>query len=126
MCRLRFVSFGIRAQVLKLVFYPFIFCFLLSSYLVPFVFVIPRSYFVKCTRLKSCTLLSKKNKKKKRKEKKEETSEKKLKIEIYIYIYIVCSFNSLRPKYYFLLSSSFDLMFLSYLLVIGISLNTTS
>ena len=66
----------------------------------------------------------KKKKKKKRKEKKEETSEKKLKIEIYIYI--VCSFNSLRPKYYFLLSSSFDLMFLSYLLVIGISLNTTS
>ena len=44
-CQLRFASFGIRAQVLKSVFYPFIFCFLLSSYLVPFVFFIPRSYF---------------------------------------------------------------------------------
>ena len=39
---------------------------------------------------------------------------------------IVCSFNSLTPKYYFLLSSSFDLVFLSYFLAIGISLNTTS
>ena len=56
-CRLRFASFGIRAQVLKSVFYPFIFCFLLSSYLVPFVFFIPCSYFVTCTRLKSCTKL---------------------------------------------------------------------
>ena len=37
-----------------------------------------------------------------------------------------CSFNSLKPKYYFLLSSSFDLVFLSYFLAIGISLNTTS
>ena len=37
-CRLRFASFGIRAQVLKSVIYPFIFCFLLSSFLVPFVF----------------------------------------------------------------------------------------
>ena len=35
-CRLRFTSFGIRAQVLKSVFYPFIFCFLLSSYLCSF------------------------------------------------------------------------------------------
>ena len=61
-CRLRFASFGIRAQVLKSVFYPFIFCFLLSSYLVPFVFVVPRFYFVTCTRLKSCTKLQKKKK----------------------------------------------------------------
>ena len=59
-CRLRFASFGIRAQVLKSVFYPFIFCFLLSSYLVPFVFVVPRFCFVTCTRLKSCTKLQKK------------------------------------------------------------------
>ena len=35
-CRLRFTSFGIRARVLKSVFYPFIFCFLLSSYLCSF------------------------------------------------------------------------------------------
>ena len=35
-CWLRFASFGIRAQVLKSVFYPFIFCFLLSSYLCSF------------------------------------------------------------------------------------------
>ena len=39
---------------------------------------------------------------------------------------IVRSFNSLKSKYYFLLSSSFDLVFLSYFLAIGISLNTTS
>ena len=39
---------------------------------------------------------------------------------------VVCSFNSLRAKYYFLLSSSFDLVFLSYFLAIGINLNTTS
>ena len=44
-CQLRFASFGIRAQVQKLVLYPFIFCFLLSSHLVPFVFFIPCSYF---------------------------------------------------------------------------------
>ena len=90
-CRLRFASFGIRAQVLKSVFYPFIFCFLLSSYLVPFVFVIPRSYFVKCTRLKSCTLLSKKKKKKKKNEKKKRRDFRK-EIEnrnIYIYINIL-------------------------------------
>ena len=61
-CRLRFASFGIRAQVLKSVFYSFIFCFLLSSYLVPSVFFIPRSYFVRCTRLKSWTKLQKKKK----------------------------------------------------------------
>ena len=36
------------------------------------------------------------------------------------------SFNSLKSKYYFLLSSSFDLVFLSYFLAISISLNTTS
>ena len=64
--------------------------------------------------------------KKKEEEEEEEEEENRKKKKIYIYIYIVCSFNSLRPKYYFLLSSSFDLMFLSYLLVIGISLNTTS
>ena len=39
---------------------------------------------------------------------------------------IVRSFNSLKSKYYFLLSSSFDLVFLSYFLAIGISLDTTS
>ena len=39
---------------------------------------------------------------------------------------IVRSFNSLKSKYCFLLSSSFDLVFLSYFLAIGISLNTTS
>ena len=66
--RLRFTSFGIRAQVLKSVFYPFIFCFLLSSYLVPFVFFIPCSYFVTCTRLKLCTQLPKKKKWKKRRD----------------------------------------------------------
>ena len=123
-CRLRFASFGIRAQVLKFVFYPFIFCFLLSSYLVPFVFFIPRSYFVTCTRLKSCTKFPKEEEE----EEEEETSEKKIENQKKknIYIYIVCSFNSLRPKYYFLLSSSFDLVFLSYFLAIGISLNTTS
>ena len=41
-------------------------------------------------------------------------------------IYIECSFNSLKSKYYFLLSSFFDLVFLSYFLTIGISLDTTS
>ena len=40
--------------------------------------------------------------------------------------YIVHSFNSLKSKYYFLLSLSFDLVFLSYFLAIGISFNTTS
>ena len=39
---------------------------------------------------------------------------------------IVRSFNSLKSKYYFPLSSSFDLVFLSYFLAIGISLNNTS
>ena len=121
--RLKFASFSIRAQVLKSVFSPFIFCFLLSSYLVPFVFFISRSYFVTCTRLKLCTKLPKGKKKKKEKKKKKKRlykrniKQKKKKI---------CSFNSLRPKYYFLLSPSFDLVFLSYFLAIGISLNTTS
>ena len=66
-CRLRFISFGIRAQVLKSIFHPFIFCFLLSSYLLPFMFFILRSYFVRCTRLKSWTKLQKKKKNKKTK-----------------------------------------------------------
>ena len=39
---------------------------------------------------------------------------------------IVRSFNSLKSKYYVLLSSSFDLVFLSYFLAISISLNTIS
>ena len=38
---------------------------------------------------------------------------------------IVRSFNSIKSKYYFLLSPSFDLAFLSYFLANGISLNTT-
>ena len=71
-CRLRFASFGFRAHVLKLVFYSFIFCFLFSSYLVPFMFFIPRSYFVMCTWLKSCTKLQQKKKKKKKHEKRKE------------------------------------------------------
>ena len=108
--RLRFASFGIRAQVLKSIFYSFIFCFLLSSYLVPFVLFIPRSYFVTCTRLKSWTKLQKK---------------KNFRKEIENRKNIVRSFNSLKSKYYFLLSPSFDLVFLSYFLANGISLNTT-
>ena len=76
-CRLRFASFGIRVQVLKSVFYSFIFCFLLSSYLVPFVFFIPCSYFVTCTRLKSCTKLPPKKKVKKKRKKKETRDFKK-------------------------------------------------
>ena len=82
-----------------------------------------------CTRLKSCIKLPKKKKKKvkkKEEEEEEEEEENRKNIYIYIYIYIVCSFNSLRPKYYFRLSSSFDLVFLSYFLAIGISFNTTS
>ena len=39
---------------------------------------------------------------------------------------IVHSFNSLKSNNYFLLSPSFDLVFLSYFLAISISLNTTS
>ena len=83
-CWLRFASFGIRAQVLKSVFYPFIFCFLLSSYLVPFVFFIPRSYFVTCTRLKSCTKLQKKKKnvEKKKKKKKKKKRRRDIRKEI--------------------------------------------
>ena len=70
-CRLRFASFGFRAHVLKLVFYPFIFCFLFSFILFLFCSFIPRSYFVMCTRLKSCTNLPKKKMlKKKRLQKK--------------------------------------------------------
>ena len=38
----------------------------------------------------------------------------------------VRSFNSPKSKYYFLLPFSFDLVFLSYFLAIGISLDTTS
>ena len=53
-CRLRFASFGIRAQVLKSVFYPFIFCFLLSSYLVPFVFVVPVGVYAIKSNLLAC------------------------------------------------------------------------
>ena len=68
----------------------------------------------------------KKKKVKKKEEEEEEEEEENRKKKIYIYIYIVCSFNSLRPKYYFRLSSSFDLVFLSYFLAIGISFNTTS
>ena len=73
------------------------------------------SYFVTYTRSKSCTKLQKK-----KKDFRKEIENRKKKI------YIVCSFNSLKSKYYFLLSSSFDLVFLSYFLAIGISLNTTS
>ena len=54
--------------------------------------------------------------------KKKKTSEKNRKQKKKIFR----SFNSLKSKYYFLLSSSFDLVFLSYFLAISISLNTTS
>ena len=97
-CRLRFASFGIRALVLKSIFYSFIFCFLLSSYLVPFVFFIPCSYFVMCTRLKSYTKLTttttKKWKKKKKRFQKRKRKQKYIKIYIYIYILFVVSIHS--------------------------------
>ena len=43
---------------------PLFFHFLLSSYLVPFIFIIPCSCFVTCTKLKSCTKFKKKKWKK--------------------------------------------------------------
>jgi len=86
----------------KISFTIFIFCFLLSSYLVPFVFFIVCSYFVTCTKSKLCSKFPKKNWKKRRDVRKEKKRRKK----------IVCSFNSLKPKYFFSLSSSFDSLFL--------------
>ena len=46
-CLLRIASFGIRTlRLLNQVYYPFTFCFLLSFYLLPFVFFIPSSFFL--------------------------------------------------------------------------------
>ena len=98
-CRLRFASFGFRAHVLKLVFYSFIFCFLFSSYLVPFMFFIPRSYFVMCTWLKSCTKLQQKKKKKKNMKKEKKRRHFRKEIQNRKKKKFLCRFSSLRPKY---------------------------
>ena len=118
-CQLRFASFGIKAQVLKLG--------LLSLYLWFPVIILSCSFYVLYSLLLFCDVhlvkivhqAPKKKKKKKRLQKRNRKQKKKKNN-------IVRSFNSLKSKYYFLLSSSFDLVFLSYFLAIGISLNTTS
>ena len=89
----------------------------------PILFILCSLFFVftLCRALGQNRALSSKKKKKKKWKKK-----KDFKKELENRKNIVRSFNSLKSKYYFLLSSSFDLVFLSYFLAIGISLNTTS
>ena len=88
----------------------------------PILFILCSLFFVftLCRALGQNRALSSKKKKKKVEKKKD------FKKELENRKNIVRSFNSLKSKYYFLLSSSFDLVFLSYFLAIGISLNTTS
>ena len=98
-CRLRFASFGIKAQVLK--------SGLLSLYLLFLVVILSCSFCIRYSLLFFCDVHEVKSCTKFKKKVKKETSEKKRKLKN-----IVCSFNSLKQKYCFLLSSSFDSLFL--------------
>ena len=103
-CKLRFASFGIRAQVLK--------SGLLCIYLLFPVIILSCSFYVHYSLLLFCDVHQVKivyqvPPKKKKNIKKKETLEKKRKQKN-----IVCSFSSLKPKYCLVLSSSFDSLFL--------------